>query len=89
MDEETLQGPLLVRPWRRGERFTPLGMKGSKLFSDYFTDKKVPLSLRQTPVVFDAIGAVYAAGHTIDDRVRITAATRQILYFQFDSIREV
>lgn len=89
VDEETLQGPLLVRPWRRGERFTPLGMKGSKLFSDYFTDKKVPLSLRQTPVVFDAIGAVYAAGHTIDDRVRITAATRQILHFQFDSIREV
>lgn len=84
---DALVGELCIRPYEAGEGFTPLGMKGRKLFSDYFTDKKVPLSQRQSPIVFDEAGVVYAAGYTIDDRVRIGEGTGRIYHFQY--FREV
>lgn len=83
VDAEKVQGDLHVRPYEPGEVFTPLGMKGRKLFSDYFTDKKVPLSQRQSPIVFDDAGAVFAAGYTIDDRVRVEERTGRIYHFQY------
>ena len=30
-----------LRHWHQGDRFRPFGMKGSKLVSDLFTDKKL------------------------------------------------
>lgn len=86
VDGDKVQGALQVRPFKPGEGFTPFGMAGHKLFSDYFTDKKVPLSLRQSPIVFDEQGAVYAAGYTIDHRVRLGESTRGIYHIQY--IRE-
>lgn len=86
VDADKVQGQLLVRPFRPGEGFTPFGMEGRKLFSDYFTDRKVPLSQRQSPIVFDEQGAVYAAGYTIDHRVRLGESTRGIYHLQY--IRE-
>lgn len=86
VDGDKVQGALQVRPFKPGEGFTPLGMRGHKLFSDYFTDKKVPLSQRQSPIVFDEEGAVYAAGYTIDHRVRLEESTRGIYHIQY--IRE-
>lgn len=86
VDADKVQGQLLVRPFRPGEGFAPFGMEGRKLFSDYFTDRKVPLSQRQSPIVFDEQGAVYAAGYTIDHRVRLGESTRGIYHLQY--IRE-
>lgn len=83
VNADALIGSLQVRPFGPGEGFTPLGMKGRKLFSDYFTDRKIPLSRRQSPIVFDEQGAVFAAGYTIDDRVRIEKGTKRIYHFQY------
>lgn len=40
IDPETLHEPISIRTWRKGDRFWPTGMNGSKLLSDYFTDVK-------------------------------------------------
>jgi tRNA(Ile)-lysidine synthase len=45
-DLAALAGPLLVRNFRRGDRFQPLGMAGHKKVKDLFIEKKVPLSSR-------------------------------------------
>ena len=82
-DADKIRGGLHVRFFEPGERFVPFGLRGTKLFSDYFTDKKVPLSERRVPVVFDEEKAVYICGYTVDDRVKITDDTEKIIRFQF------
>ena len=82
-DADTLVMPLKVRPWRHGDRFTPLGMRGSRLVSDFFTDLKLDLEQKQRAgIVFheDAAGEtiVAVAPYRIDDRHRITPSTRRI-----------
>ena len=82
-DADTLQPPLQVRPWRQGDRFTPLGMHGSRLVSDFFTDLKLDLEQKQRAgIVFwnDASGEHIAAvaPYRIDDRHKITTATRRV-----------
>ena len=40
-DLDKIQTPLFIRKWEKGDRFDPFGMKGSKLVSDFFIDKKI------------------------------------------------
>ena len=41
-DYEKLKLPLLLRSRRRGDRFAPLGLKGTKKIKDFFIDRKRP-----------------------------------------------
>lgn len=59
LDANRLQMPLTLRSTRKGDRFTPFGMHGSKLVSDYLTDrKKSIIDKQQQLVVTDATGAI-------------------------------
>ncbi len=59
LDADKVRFPLTVRPVREGERFTPFGMKGTKLVSDYLTDRKRTLfDKRRQTVVVDADGNI-------------------------------
>ena len=39
---DDLNWPLTIRPWKDGDRFQPLGMKGHQLVSDFLTNRKIP-----------------------------------------------
>lgn len=59
IDCEKVQMPLMLRNWQQGDRFTPFGMRGSKLVSDYLTDRKKSLIDKQRQlVVADATGKI-------------------------------
>ena len=81
IDKEKIKFPLVVRTIQSGDRFTPFGMNGSKLVSDYLTDKKVSLwAKRSQLVVIDACGNIlWLVGHRIDHHFRITPATKSVL----------
>lgn len=83
IDGDTLFGELYIRPFEEGERFTPLGMRGSKLLSDFFTDKKLPLSKRERPLVWDEKGLIYVSGFTVDQRCRLTDKTKRIYHILY------
>lgn len=51
LDLETLQMPLRIRNIKAGDRFIPFGMRGSKLISDYLTDRKRTLIEKQMQLV--------------------------------------
>ena len=80
IDASAVRGELSVRTMRAGDRFTPFGMKGSRLLSDYFTDRKVPRFSRNVPLVCDESGIVWAAGYTVDDRVKVCSTTKQLYH---------
>ncbi len=83
LDGDRLRWPLTLRQARPGERFVPLGMGGSKLLSDYFTDRKLYGRDRQTPLVCDGAGPLFVPGGTVADRAKITNETKRILHIIF------
>jgi tRNA(Ile)-lysidine synthase len=87
LDADASSSGLLVRTWRPGDRFRPLGMQYEKKLHDYFTDAKVPRDLRhRIPLVYNARHLVWIAGLRIDDRVRLTPETRRILVLQLEPL---
>ncbi len=75
---------LVVRTIDPGDRFRPLGMKGTKKISEFLLDAKVPVKKRITvPVVVNDRHPVWVVGHRIDDRVKITPSTTQGLVIEF------
>lgn len=83
LDGDKITGRLVLRPARPGERFAPLGMKGSKLLSDYYTDRKLYGRDRLTPMVCDEEGPLFVPGGTVADRAKITNETKRILHIIF------
>lgn len=80
MDSDKLKWPLELRFRRKGDRFRPLGMSGSKKLQDFFTDRMVPREERQkVPLLCDEEKICWVAGMRMDDRVKVEAHTRRIL----------
>ncbi len=80
MDADTLRWPLVVRSFEPGDRFRPLGTRGSKKLQDFFTDAKVPRrARRRVPLVCDQEKICWVVGHRLDDRVKVTERTQRIL----------
>lgn len=81
LDARDIQFPLIFRNARNGDRFVPFGMKGSKLVSDYLTDRHRSLNeKRNQMVVEDADGRIiWLAGERTDNRFRVDAATTEVL----------
>lgn len=73
--------PLVIRRVMTGDRFVPFGMTGSKLVSDYLTDRKLNLfDKRRQLIVTDAEGRIiWLVNQRPDNRCRVSAATKKIL----------
>jgi tRNA(Ile)-lysidine synthase len=80
LDADKLKGPLLLRQRMEGDRFSPIGLNGSKKLKDYFIDKKIPRHDRDiVPILTDSEGIVWVAGHSIDQRCRLGKDTKRAL----------
>lgn len=76
IDADRITGSLTVDAPREGDRFTPLGMDGTKKLSDLFVDAKVHRGLRAaTPVVRDGEAIVWVAGVRMAHEYRVTEGT--------------
>ncbi len=80
IDAEKIYFPLKLRHWENGDAFRPLGMKGYKKVSDFFVDNKFSqLEKEQTWLLLSGEEIIWIVGKRIDDRVKITEKTKQIL----------
>lgn len=83
VDFEAVRPPLVVRTRRPGDRFVPLGAPGSKKLSDFLIDAKVsPKARARVAVLCDQLGPIWIIGHRLDDRVKMTELTRQVLHLR-------
>ncbi|MBR3492323.1 MAG: tRNA lysidine(34) synthetase TilS [Bacteroidales bacterium] len=80
LDFNKLKFPLTLRRWRHGDRFHPLGMKGSKLLSDFFVDQKfTEWQKRNVWLLVSADGNIlWVVGYRIDERYKVTISTKTI-----------
>jgi tRNA(Ile)-lysidine synthase len=84
VDADRLKAPLIVRRWRPGDRFVPLGMEEEKKISDFLTDVKTPPHLKaDVHVVQAGDEIVWVVGRRIAACVRVRPGTRRIAEFRF------
>ena len=81
LDAENVSFPLTYRPVKDGDRFQPFGMKGSKLLSDYMTDRKFDYFQKKTQhVLTDSKGEIiWLIGERTSEKMKITETTKKIL----------
>jgi tRNA(Ile)-lysidine synthase len=80
IDYESLQFPLIMRNFRPGDRFVPLGAKGSQKLKEFFIDHKVPRFERpKIPLLISGEMIAWIVGYRIDDRVKVTEKTKRVL----------
>ena len=81
LDYDKLSFPLQLRKWQVGDRFHPLGMKGSKLLSDFFVDQKMTTRQKEECYVLTTADGeiVWVVGRRIDDRFKVTDKTKTVL----------
>lgn len=85
LDYDSLNFPLMVRNWKQGDWFNPLGMKGKKKVSDFMIDAKIPLNLKSRVLVMQSRDVIcWVAGHRIDNRFKITEATKNVLIIEIE-----
>ncbi|HIJ89683.1 MAG: tRNA lysidine(34) synthetase TilS [Desulfobulbaceae bacterium] len=79
-DAGKISFPLMVRSFRPGDRFCPLGAPGRKKVGDFFTDQKIPaVKRRRIPILADREGIIAILGVRPDQRAAISTHTRSIL----------
>jgi tRNA(Ile)-lysidine synthase len=79
-DADAVGDQVLVRPAVDGERFRPLGASGTKLVRDAQAEAGIPAGLRPYAPIVAASEPIWVVGYRIDDRVRVTTATRRYLW---------
>ena len=75
---------LTVRARKRGDRFQPLGLSQPKKLGEFMIDAKIPQDWRQhVPIVSSPQQIVWVVGWRIDDRVKVSGNTDQVLRLRF------
>jgi len=80
LDYDLLTFPLLIRKWKSGDYFHPLGMKHRKKLSDFMVDQKISIVEKENLwLLLNNEDIVWLINQRIDERYKITSKTRQVL----------
>jgi tRNA(Ile)-lysidine synthase len=77
---DKIEGALVVRRWKAGDKFKPLGLNGEKNVSDFLNEERIPLLKRQNQLLLtNKEKIIWVIGLRIDDRYKLTENTKKVL----------
>jgi len=86
-DADKISFPLIVRARRPGDRFSPLGMSGTKKLKDFLIDSHVPFYDRdKIALLCDKEGIILVVGMRLSNTVRVDVETRRVLIIRWKEI---
>ena len=84
LNSKEIKFPLIVRPWKAGDYFYPLGMKKKKKISRFLIDLKMPVHQKERVYVLESVGRIaWVIGYRIDERFKIKESTTSLLELRF------
>ena len=87
-DAGKIGGEIILRHWRPGDRFQPIGLKSAVKLQDLFVNARIPAARRRELVLAAAAdGAIFwVEGLRIGERFKLTARTGQKLRWQWQPV---
>lgn len=80
IDCDKINGNLCLRNKRERDRFSPLGLIGSKSLKKYFIDCKIPKTARNNVMLLcDEKEIIWVLGHEISEKYKVDAQTKNII----------
>jgi tRNA(Ile)-lysidine synthase len=77
---DRISGDFLLRRWKSGDKFSPLGLKGTKKVSDFLNEQKITSSKKKEQLILTNKGRiVWVLGLRIDERFKITKNTKRVI----------
>ncbi|WP_040213821.1 tRNA lysidine(34) synthetase TilS [Clostridium polynesiense] len=85
-DFDKIKGSIILRSRKDGDRFNPLGMKGTKKLKDIFIDLKIPQVKRnEIPLICFDDDIAWIIGYKISDKYKVDINTKNILQINIES----
>lgn len=86
-DADKVGGKILLRHWRPGDRFQPIGMKSPVKLQDLFVNAKIPAVRRRTLILAESPrGIFWVQGLRLGEGFKLTAATRRQLHWRWQVV---
>ncbi|WP_432404938.1 tRNA lysidine(34) synthetase TilS [Wukongibacter sp. M2B1] len=80
IDYSKIKGGLFIRNRKDGDKFHPLGMRGTKKVKDYFIDEKIPREIRnKIPILCDEKGIIWIVGYRMSENYKIDIKTDKVI----------
>ena len=81
---DKINGNIIIRQRKNGDKMNPFGMKGNKKLKDIFIDMKVPKEERELiPVIQFGDDIAWLVSLKLSNKFRVTNDTRKILKIEF------